>query len=105
MLWKWLKSHSQESVFATRTGTTLSIRNAQRDFGKLLKRLQIDGVRRKIHALRHTFAVNYIRNGGDVFRLQRILGHTTLEMTRRYVNRQTEDLQAVHNKLSLLSQR
>ena len=57
------------------------------------------------HTMRHSFAVNYIRAGGDVFRLQRILGHTTLEMTRRYVNLQTEDLQAVHDKLSLLTQR
>ena len=40
---------------------------------------------------------------GDVFRLQRILGHTTLEMTRRYVNLQTEDLSAVHNRLSPLA--
>ena len=38
-----------------------------------------------------------------MFRLQRNLGHSTLEMTRRYVNLQTEDLQAVHNKLSVLA--
>jgi integrase/recombinase XerD len=41
--------------------------------------------------------------GGDVFRLQRILGHSTIEMTRHYVNLQTEDLQAVHQRLSVLA--
>ena len=45
-----------------------------------------------LHAYRHTFAKNWIRNTGDVFRLQKILGHKTLEMTRRYVNMFAEDL-------------
>lgn len=45
-----------------------------------------------IHAFRHTFAKNWIRNNGDVFRLQKILGHKSLEMTRRYVNLFSDDL-------------
>jgi len=54
--------------------------------------------------LRHTFAVNYLRAGGNVFYLQRILGHSTLEMTNWYVQSLgIEDLQAVHNRLSLLA--
>lgn len=45
-----------------------------------------------VHAFRHTFAKDWIRGGGDVFRLQKMLGHTTLDMTRKYVNMFSEDL-------------
>jgi site-specific recombinase XerD len=39
------------------------------------------------HLCRHTFATNFlIHDCGDVFRLQQILGHTSLEMVRRYVH-------------------
>jgi len=40
-----------------------------------------------------------------VFHLQKCLGHNTLEMTRRYANLMTEDLQAVHERVSLLASR
>jgi hypothetical protein len=51
----------------------------------------------------HTFAVNYLRKGGSVFHLEKVPGHSTLEMTRRYANLMTEDLQAVHQQCSLLA--
>jgi integrase/recombinase XerD len=107
VLFKYIAAHSSNSglVFCSRDGVRLLQNNVRRDFKAVCARLKISGVKGGFHVLRHTFAVNYIRNGGDVFRLQRILGHTTLEMTRRYVNLQTEDLQAVHSRLSLLSRR
>lgn len=107
LLWRWLQGQGEASpdelVFSTRDGRKLGQRNMLRHFKVLGTRLRITGVRFSFHTLRHTFAVNYIRNGGDVFRLQRVLGHSTLEMTRKYVNLQTSDLQAVHDRLSLLN--
>ena len=52
------------------------------------------------HLLRHTFAVNYLVNGGDVFTLQQILGHTTLDMVRRYVNLANTHVMTQHKRFS-----
>jgi integrase/recombinase XerD len=55
------------------------------------------------HRLRHTFATNYLRQGGDIVRLSIVLGHTQITTTQRYLHLLTEDLSASHQKVSILS--
>ncbi|WP_256762425.1 tyrosine-type recombinase/integrase [Cohnella sp. WQ 127256] len=62
----------------------------------------ITGVRVSPHTFRHTFAKLYIKNGGDLFTLQKILGHHDISMVRKYVQMSQRDLQEQHEQSSPL---
>ena len=52
------------------------------------------------HTLRHTFGMHYILRGGDVFSLQRIMGHQRLATTMIYVDMSAELVAGQHRKFS-----
>lgn len=66
------------------------------------KRAGITGVRMSPHTLRHTFAKMSLLNGMDAITLQYILGHTTLDMVRNYVNLTSQDVALNKNRFSLM---
>lgn len=57
-----------------------------------------------LHLFRHTYAKLYIQAGGDPFRLQKLLGHSDLAMTRKYVALYADDLKANYDALNPLEQ-
>ena len=87
-----------EYIFLTRNGNRLSRRQASKNIERIGKKAGIKGIRISPHTFRHTFAKNYLLNGGDVFTLKEILGHSNLETVQIYVNMNERELINQYNK-------
>ncbi len=89
-----------DNVFLSISSQPLTENSMKLMFTRLAKR---SGVHRlHAHLCRHTFATRFLINGGDVFSLQQILGHSTLEMVRNYVNLASSHIAIQHQKFSPL---
>jgi integrase/recombinase XerD len=84
VLYRHMQGTTGRFVFTTRGGLRVAYRNAYRDIKALMARIGIVASCHP-HAFRHAFAVNYIRRGGDLYRLSRVLGHTSVTTTQLYL--------------------
>ncbi|MEH7354818.1 tyrosine-type recombinase/integrase [Neobacillus drentensis] len=91
----------EELLFLTYDGREM-VSNTWRT--RLHEVADLSGVKKAVrpHILRHIGALLYIMNGGDPFSLQKILGHTTMEMTRKYIQMTDVDIRKQHNFYSPL---
>jgi site-specific recombinase XerD len=92
MLWRYVfhfrpepLTPSDDYLFLTLDGKPLVVNAVKLILNRWGKKAGVP--RLHAHLCRHTYATNFLcHNCGDVFRLQQILGHTTLEMVRKYVH-------------------
>jgi len=89
---------NQPLFFVNRFGGRTDRDNIRQDMVDLAKKAGLAPIHP--HLLRHTFAVEYLLNGGDALSLQRILGHSTLEMVRHYVNLSQQEISLQHSRFS-----
>ena len=95
--WKW---EADSFLFPTYDGRQMEVATFQNS----IKQYNVSrGVTKtSIHLFRHTFAKNFILAGGGMVQLQALLGHSTMDMTRHYVNLYGADLQRDYAKLNPL---
>lgn len=89
-----------EYVFTTVYGNVIDTGRFRQRLKKYGNDAGIHGKRVSPHTIRHTFAKYYLLNDGDVMTLQKILGHSSLEMVRRYVQMTDSDIHRQHGKFS-----
>lgn len=88
-----------EHIFLSNMGDPISQSNITdriKEYG--VKAGIADQVRVSPHTFRHTFALNFLMAGGDIIALQRILGHSSMEMVRKYVQHTPDDLMTQYEK-------
>jgi len=101
-LWRYLSTREtlQDSdyLFASRSIGGSSGRLTRSRLLKLLITIgSRAGVRHvTVHRFRHFFAIQYLRNRGDAYTLQKLLGHSTLEMVKRYLQIAQSDIDSAY---------
>ena len=98
VLWRYLAQRKGDSagdyLFVTEEGRRLERTRILRIIQVIGERAGVYGA--NVHRFRHTFAINYLRNGGDAYSLQLMLGHSTMEMVKNYLDIVQGDLEKNH---------
>ena len=105
ILWRYIEQERAkravtgcDRLFLSSRGEPITVNTIKLIFSRLAKSSRVK--RLHAHLCRHTFAVNYLLNGGDIFTLQEILGHTTLEMVRHYLRFTASQIRVRHHEYS-----
>lgn len=101
-LWKYLLKRKGDPgsapLFPSRSGAALERNNLRKTLQRIGRRAGVAGV--TVHRFRHTFAINFLRNGGNVLALQELLGHEKLDTVRIYARLAEVDLRRAQQAAS-----
>lgn len=98
---KWRREADANGWLFPNVGEEQLTTNALRhSFGRYCESRGVE--KTNIHGLRHSFAKGWVQNNGNMFVLQKILGHSSLEMTRKYVRLFSEDIKEDFDKFNPL---
>ena len=101
-LWRYLtlsRKGEGGSLFVSKSGNPLTSRSVELMVRRLGKTANIPNVH--AHRLRHTFAISFLRAGGDIFTLKYLLGHSSLTMVQNYLGSlNAEDAIGAHQRFS-----
>ena len=89
---------ADDRAFVTSTGRRMTASNLLTLIRRLGERAGV--VHCHPHRFRHTFAITWLRNNGDIFTLQEMLGHNSLDMVRRYLKIAGSDIMHAHRRAS-----
>jgi integrase/recombinase XerD len=91
LLWKYLAQHRRPAspdireVFLNVCGQPLLPNGVEQLLERIKEQAGIKGVRVSAHTFRHTFARMFLEQGGDVYKLSRLMGHTDVKTTEKYL--------------------
>lgn len=102
-LWQYLREDErspQDPLFQSERGERLTRSGLRQLIERIGIVAGIEAVRCSPHTFRHTFAITFLREGGNQFTLMQLLGHTHLAMTARYVHLAQADVENQHRQYS-----
>jgi integrase/recombinase XerD len=118
LLWKYISHYRKPAskkdayVFVNHSGQPLTSDGAEQPLIEVKRRAGIEGVRVSAHTFRHTFARMYLEQGGEIYKLSRLMGHSSVEVTEEYLKdfkvraaRQEHDKFSPVGALNLLKRR
>lgn len=101
-LWRYLTTRpdaeQDEYLFVTSYNRPIDATQLDKSLKRLGEKAGVKDVHP--HRFRHTFAIQYLRNGGDPYTLQKLLGHSSLDMVKRYLALAQVDIDRAHKRAS-----